>query len=243
MKAIILSAGQGGRLLPLTETLPKCLLSLGEQTIVEHQIVALNDCGVSDIAVVTGFAAGAVEQAMRDLKPTVSVPKTIFNPFFNVADNLASCWMARNHMTEDFILLNGDTVFEPAICQILLDAPPAEITLAIDHKSSYDSDDMKVRLSGTKLLEVGKTLEPENIDGESIGMMRFQGAGPGRFVTTLEQIMRTPNSLSWWYLKAIGILAERDVVETQSIAGYRWGEVDYVQDLENVREMFGPAAK
>jgi len=55
--------------------------------------------------------------------------------------------------------------------------------------------------------------------------------------------MRTPNSLSWWYLKAIGILAERDVVETQSIAGYRWGEVDYVQDLENVREMFGPAAK
>ena len=92
MKAIILSAGQGGRLLPLTETLPKCLLSLGEQTIVEHQIVALNDCGVSDIAVVTGFAAGAVEQAIRDLKPTVSVPKTIFNPFFNVADNANLNW-------------------------------------------------------------------------------------------------------------------------------------------------------
>ena len=147
--------------------------------------------------------------------------------------------MARGHMNEDFILLNGDTVFEPAVCETLLNAPPAEITLAIDHKPSYDSDDMKVRLSGSKLVEVGKTLEPENIDGESIGMMRFLGPGPERFVTTLDQIMRTPNSLSWWYLKAIGFLAERDVVETQSIEGFRWGEVDYLQDLENVRKMFG----
>lgn len=238
MKAIILSAGQGGRLLPLTETLPKCLLSLGDKTIIAHQITALSQVGVDDITVVTGFAAGSVEQALNDLSSNVG-PKTVFNPFFNVADNLASCWMARGHMNEDFILLNGDTVFEPAVCETLLNAPPAEITLAIDHKPSYDSDDMKVRLSGSKLVEVGKTLEPENIDGESIGMMRFLGPGPERFVTTLDQIMRTPNSLSWWYLKAIGFLAERDVVETQSIEGFRWGEVDYLQDLENVRKMFG----
>lgn len=237
MKAIILSAGQGGRLLPLTETLPKCLLSLGDKTIIAHQITALSQVGVDDITVVTGFAAGSVEQALNDLSSNVG-PKTVFNPFFNVADNLASCWMARGHMNEDFILLNGDTVFEPAVCETLLNAPPAEITLAIDHKPSYDSDDMKVRLSGSKLVEVGKTLEPENIDGESIGMMRFLGPGPERFVTTLDQIMRTPNSLSWWYLKAIGFLAERDVVETQSIEGFRWGEVDYLQDLENVRKMF-----
>jgi len=238
MKAIILSAGQGGRLLPLTETLPKCLLSLGDKTIIAHQIAALSQVGVDDITVVTGFAAGSVEQALNDLSSNVG-PKTVFNPFFNVADNLASCWMARGHMNEDFILLNGDTVFEPAVCETLLNAPPAEITLAIDHKPSYDSDDMKVRLFGSKLVEVGKTLEPENIDGESIGMMRFLGPGPERFVTTLDQIMRTPNSLSWWYLKAIGFLAERDVVETQSIEGFRWGEVDYLQDLENVRKMFG----
>jgi len=237
MKAIILSAGQGGRLLPLTETLPKCLLSLGDKTIIAHQITALSQVGVDDITVVTGFAAGSVEQALNDLSSNVG-PKTVFNPFFNVADNLASCWMARGHMNEDFILLNGDTVFEPAVCETLLNAPPAEITLAIDHKPSYDSDDMKVRLSGSKLVEVGKTLEPENVDGESIGMMRFLGPGPERFVTTLDQIMRTPNSLSWWYLKAIGFLAERDVVETQSIEGFRWGEVDYLQDLENVRKMF-----
>ncbi len=238
MKAIILSAGQGGRLLPLTETLPKCLLPLDDRTILEHQVAALDACGISDIAVVTGFAAAAVDAALADLSGDVPRPRSVYNPFFNVADNLASCWMARHEMLGDFILLNGDTVFEPAVCSALLGAPDAPITLAIDRKSTYDSDDMKVRLDGSRLLEVGKTLEPENVHGESIGMMRFIGDGPERFVGTLEQVMRTPNSLSWWYLKAIGILAERGIVYTQSIEGMTWGEVDFHKDLENVRRLF-----
>jgi len=236
MKAIILSAGQGGRLLPLTETLPKCLLSLGDRTIIEHQIDNLRECGVTDVAVVTGFAAGAVEAAVATLVPA---PRCVFNPFFNVADNLASCWMARHEMQDEFMILNGDTVFEAAVCRKLLDADQAPVTLAIDQKPEYDSDDMKVRLDGKKLLEVGKSLEPDNIDGESIGMMRFNAEGANRFVATLDQIMRTPNSLSWWYLKAIGILAEHDLVQTELITGLKWGEVDFVQDLENVRNVFG----
>ena len=161
MKAIILSAGQGGRLLPLTETLPKCLLSIGDRTILAHQIQSLNQCGISDITVVTGFATGAVETELRELSAATRVPSCVFNPFFNVADNLASCWMARHAMTGDFILLNGDTVFEPAVCETLLQAPHAPVSLTIDHKSEYDSDDMKVRLAGTKLLEVGKIYRAE----------------------------------------------------------------------------------
>ena len=125
MKAIILSAGQGGRLLPLTEALPKCLLPIGDQTILSHQIRSLNACGISDIAVVTGFAAGAVEATLDELPSSLATPRCVFNPFFNVADNLASCWMARHEMAHDFILLNGDTLFEPAVCERLLQAPPA----------------------------------------------------------------------------------------------------------------------
>ncbi len=238
MKAIILSAGQGGRLLPLTETIPKCLLTIGDRTILAHQIQNLNHCGIADITVVTGFAAGAVETALSELSSTEQVPSCVFNPFFNVADNLASCWMARHVMTEDFILLNGDTMFEPAVCETLLQAPEAPVCMAIDHKLEYDSDDMKIRLVGTKLIEVGKSIEQSSIDGESIGMIRFSGAGPARFVEILNQVMRTPNSLNWWYLKAIGILAERGLVETQSIEGLHWAEVDFLQDLEKVRVMF-----
>ncbi len=238
MKAIILSAGQGSRLLPLTETTPKCLLPVGDKPLLVRQVEVLHTCGVDEIVVVTGFATTAVDHCLENIQTNALSLRTIFNPFFNVADNLASCWMARGEMQDEFLLLNGDTLFEAAVCERLLEAPAAAVSLATNHKGEYDSDDMKVRLDGTRLVEVGKNLEPENVDGESIGMMRFQGDGPGKFVEVLEQIMRTPNCLSWWYLRAIGVLAERGIVETQPVDGLRWCEVDFPQDLETACELF-----
>jgi len=243
MKAIILSAGQGSRLLPLTETMPKCLLPVGDKPLLARQFDALYGCGIKEIAIVTGFGSAAVDHCLRSNAKKDLALRSVFNPFFNVADNLASCWMARHEMDKDFILLNGDTLFEAAVCERLLDAPDAAVTLATDHKVRYDSDDMKVRLDGTRLIEVGKNLEPENVDGESIGMIRFKHDGPALFVAVLEQIMRTPNSLSWWFLRAIGILAERGIVETRSVDGLRWCEVDFPQDLEVARSLFAVTAR
>lgn len=239
MKAIILSAGQGSRLLPLTEDTPKCLLDLGGVTILGSQLQALKAGGVTEVVVVTGFRAAAVEAAADAASGPDFRARTLFNPFYNVADNLASCWMARGEMTGPFLLLNGDTLFEPAILERLLAAPPSPITLTIDKKAEYDSDDMKVELDGTRLLDVSKTIEPAVTHGESIGFSRFTAEGAAAFVETLDQTMRTPNGLSWWYLKVIAVLAERGLVETCSIEGMRWGEVDFPADFEAASEMFG----
>jgi choline kinase len=217
MKALILSAGQGSRLLPLTEDCPKCLLPIDSRRMIELQIEHLAACGIDDVAVVVGFRAGAVEAFLEPLNRPGLKLRSIFNPFFNVADNLGSCWMARSEMDRDFVLLNGDTLFEPAVLDSLLGAPQAPVTLAIDRKDEYDSDDMKVRLAGTRLIEVGKTR---------------------RFAEVLDEIMRTPNGISWWYLKAIGVLADQGLVETHSIEGLTWGEVDFKEDLDRARELF-----
>jgi choline kinase len=239
MKTIILSAGQGSRLLPLTEDRPKCLLNLGNNTILGVQLAALKAGGATEVVIVTGFRTAAVEKAAEEASEPGFNVRTLFNPFYNVADNLASCWMAREEMREPFLLLNGDTLFEPEIMKRLLQAPAAPITLTIDKKADYDSDDMKVQLAGTRLLDVGKTLEPEDTHGESIGFSRFDKSGADAFVETLEQTMRTPNGLNWWYLKAIAVLAEKGQVETCSIEGQTWGEVDFLPDLEVAKEIFG----
>jgi len=219
MKAIILSAGQGSRLLPLTEGRPKCLLPLGEKTLIEWQIWALTQGGVDDIAVVVGYHAPDVQALLKKLEGPKLKIRTVFNPFYKLADNLASCWLARHEMDRDFVILNGDTVIEPAIFKQLLASPAAPITVTIDKKSGYDSDDMKVQLKGTRLLDIGKTLPPERTNGESIGMLLFRGQGPKFFTDTLERIMHTPEGLKWWYLRAIGQIAEHHQVETCSIEG------------------------
>jgi len=236
MKAIILSAGHGRRLLPMTASIPKCLLDIHGQSVVEWQIDHLLDNGVDDIMVVVGYGADLVEARLSEVYPSQKV-KTLYNPFFDVTDNLATVWMAREEMIGDFILLNGDTLFESELLRSLLSAPHKPITLARDLKSRYDSDDMKMALDGDRLLRVGKDLGKVAVDGESIGMMLFRGQGGEQFREAVEQAMRKPVALRQWYLSVIDKLASQGQVWSHSIQGLQWGELDYPVDLDKALKM------
>ena len=97
MKAIILSAGQGKRLLPLTERAPKCMLPVRGRPLIGRQIDALLRCGVDDITVVVGFGAESVEAGLAERYGPRRI-RTLYNPFFAITDNLVSCWVARAEM-------------------------------------------------------------------------------------------------------------------------------------------------
>ena len=240
MKAIILSAGQGKRLLPLTETTPKCLLPVdGSRPALEIQLRTLAACGIQRATVMVGFGADKVEQFL-DRCPLPEIEVTIrFNPFFAISNNLVTCWIAISEMTEDFVLLNGDTLFEPAVLERLLLAPFAAVSLAIDRKPSYDDDDMKVSIRHKRTLAaVGKTLSPAAVHGESIGLMTFRATGVHAFRVALETAMRDPIALQRWYLSVIDSMAKSSMVEVTSIEGLWWTETDTPEDLADVRAYF-----
>jgi L-glutamine-phosphate cytidylyltransferase len=230
--AIILSAGQGRRLLPYTTSSPKCLIDVGGLRVIEWQIDALIAAGISRITAVIGYGADQVEQVLND-RYGPGVISTIYNPFFEVADNLASCWMARHVMHDDFLLLNGDTLFEQSVLERLMEAPVRAITLAVDKKPAYDSDDMKIRLVGDRISAVSKQIPLDSVDGESIGMMHFQAGGGPLFRSALEDSMRRPEALQMWYLSIIDHLAATTgQVFAQSIEGLDWNELDFPADLK-----------
>lgn len=239
MKVVILAAGQGKRLLPLTEDIPKCLLDIGGRRLLERQIDAFAACGATEIVVITGYGAAQVEDVLDQL--SASVPgvtlKTSFNPFFGVSDNLASCWMARQQMDRDFILVNGDNLFQANLVEQLLKAKDAPITVAIAHKQKYDNDDMKVMLDGERLTEIGKTLPVDTVDAESIGMLLFRNQGPGLYRDALEEAMMEPTGLRQWYLSVINTLAKQVTVMTQPVDGIDWCEVDFPADLQQARHL------
>ena len=230
MKAIILSAGQGKRLLPMTESLPKCAVRVGRQSLIDWQIDGLMANGIDQVVVVSGFGAAHVEHLLQRTGNRVRAT-SIYNSRFDTADNLVSCWMARNEMDDDFVLLNGDTVFEPGVLGRLLDAPHRPVVMGIDHKAHYDEDDMKVQLQGKRLMRVGKDLPLDQVNGESIGMMVFRGDGPGLFREALERAVCRPEAINRWYLSVLDEMAETESVWTQSIQGLGWAEVDYPMDL------------
>ena len=220
-------------MLPLTEFSPKCLLRVAGRPVLEWQLRALVANGITDVTVVTGFGADAVEQALRRMGPLGEGVRTLLNPFFAVADNIGSCFLARDLLraAPEALLLNGDTVFEPAVLRRALRAPAAPITVTIDKKSAYDADDMKVSLDGTRLLAIGKTLRPEETDGESIGMLVFRGRGGALFAEGVEDVLRRPDGTRRWYLSVIDALAPSGCVRVASIEGLSWGEIDYPADL------------
>ena len=240
MKAIVLSAGQGKRLLPLTAELPKCLLPLtARANVLEAQLRALARCGVEHATVVIGFGAEHVERSLAATPIAGLTVTTQFNPFYADSDNLATCWLTRHEMLDDFVLLNGDTIFEDRVLRRLLGGPPAAITVTIDHKNEYDGDDMKVSIDETgRLLAIAKTLKPEMVNGESIGMLCFRGAGPKLFRDALERSMRQPEALKAWYLSVIDQLAQEVSVDTASVHGFWWREIDSPEDLEEARRGF-----
>ncbi|MBW8860594.1 MAG: nucleotidyltransferase, partial [Caulobacter sp.] len=140
-------------------------------------------------------------------------------------------------MRGDFLLLNGDTLFETGIAERLIAAPPAPITVTIDRKAAgYDADDMKVLTEGLSLRAIGKTIE--QYDAESIGLLRFDPEGAARFTRIVEQALRTPEGLKRWYLSVINQIAQdHDVVRVQSIQGLDWAEMDFPEDLPKNREL------
>lgn len=231
MKAIILSAGQGRRLLPWTHDLPKCLLPFAGKSLLGWQLEALAANGIEETMVVTGFAAGAVEGEIGRLTPPELKVSTFPNPFFGVADNIASVWLVRQHLVGDVVLLNGDTLFDAAILAKAAAEAQRPITVTVDHKDVYDADDMKVQILGDRVLRIGKTLPPEATSAESIGMLVFKGLGGPLFAAAIETVIAQPGGVSRWYLSAVDDLAAKGMVGTAAIDGLGWAEVDYPGDL------------
>ncbi len=241
MKAIILSAGQGKRLLPLTASVPKCLLDVAGRTILEWQLDTLHQAGVDDIVVVTGYGASKVDNLIAGHYADRGV-RTLYNSQYSVSDNLVSCYWARNEMDQDFLLLNGDTLFETEVVRQLLDSPVTPITVTINSKESYDEDDMKVILDQRRLVRIGKDLPVGRVHGESIGLIRFLGEGPGIFSKALEDAVQDPESSGRWYLSVIDSLARHMAVMTCSITGLSWCEIDYQNDLYNAGSVMAASA-
>lgn len=240
-KAIILSAGQGSRLLPLTRDIPKCLIDFNGRSLISWQVAALVANGVTDIVVVTGFRTERVEDHLLQLyRETGARIRTIFNPFYQVADNLGTCWIVREEMDRDFIILNGDTIVSDEIVAKLIAGTQDAVTVTVDVKDVYDDDDMKVhRDASGRLHHIGKRLLPPDTNAESIGMLAFTGEGPAIFRNQIDQMMRTPEGVARWYLRAIDIIAKGNRVGTVSIEGMDWQEVDFPQDVDSALALTG----
>ena len=119
MKAIILAAGRGQRLRPITDTVPKCLVPVNGRPILEYQLAALSGSGIRKCVVVVGYLASQIEQRFGSSYGGMDI-SYVFNPEFSSTNNIYSLWLARHEVDDDILLLEGDLLFEKDIIAELL---------------------------------------------------------------------------------------------------------------------------
>jgi choline kinase len=232
-KAIILSAGQGSRLGHLTTDQPKCLIEFNGRSLLDRQLDALSANGIDDVVVVTGFRDDQIEAALKRRGDTGPNVRTVYNPFYKVADNLGSLFVAREEIAGDVLVWNGDTlVSEELMARVVSNDAQDGICVTIDRKDGYDEDDMKVVVDDAgRLHAIGKRLDMSTVNAESIGLLAFRGAGAQTFRHAIERAIRTAEGTTIWYLRVIHQIAQEAPVWTLDIKGHEWGEVDFPEDV------------
>ena len=241
MKAIILSAGQGSRLGHLTDDRPKCLIEFNGRSLLDRQLDTLAANGVDEAVVVTGFHDELVNAAIERRRQAGEGPdvRTVFNPFFKVADNLGSLFMVLGELDGECLVWNGDTlVSNPLMARVVGNDGQDGICVTVDRKDRYDEDDMKVirNEDDGRLRAIGKRIA-EGVNAESIGLLAFRGDGASRFRAAIEKAMRTSEGTTIWYLRVIHHLAQNGEVWTLDIAGEEWGEVDFPEDVASAEAL------
>ncbi|MDT8368555.1 MAG: phosphocholine cytidylyltransferase family protein [Longimicrobiales bacterium] len=245
-RIIILAAGQGTRLGSVTDHQPKCLVDLGGTSILAHQLDNCEAAELDEAVVVTGSFASDVDDEIdrwRTSAPRRLAVRSLYNPFFDVANNMISLWAARGEMDRDFITINGDNVFDWRILEALVRHEGGPITVTIDTKEGYDEDDMKIVLRDGRIRAMNKEIPLAEANGESIGIMRFTGAGRALLSEELEAMARLETYAREWYVQAIERIAIRgDHVDVMPVGAFRWAEVDFPEDLDVARARFAELA-
>ena len=226
MRAIILAAGVGTRLSPLTNGCPKCLVDVGEKPLIDYQLEALHGVGVDDLVLVVGYEADQIKTHCG------SGVRYIENPEYLTTNSIYSFYLAREELDTDLFLFNCDVVFEGAVLQRMLASGHPNV-VAVDSHAPKTAGEMNVVCDRDgRVQEISKQVDPGTADALSTQLVKFDAAGARAVAAEVEVLISEGRK------EVFPTTAYRPLISAGSLFAVEggdlpWAEIDSIEDYEH----------
>jgi choline kinase len=231
--AVILVAGVGARLRPLTDDRPKALMDLGGETILGRALRLLRSAGVDDIVLATGYREDQIRAALAEQAIFATI---IANPQYDTSQNsvsLACCCDAL--LGKSFFKLDGDVVFQPAVLD-RLQRSSAPLAVAVDAERGLDEEAMKVQVERGKITRFGKGIALSEAAAETIGIERLSVEAGARVFAAIQRGIAAGRRDRYYEDYYSDLVAAGELeAEAVQVGDLPWSEVDTFEDLERAR--------
>lgn len=238
MRAILLAAGQATRLRPLTDNCPKCLLKVGDESILERAIRILGEHGIKQFTVVDGFCGDMIRNTLNQSFPHYEF-KFIRNEDFSTTNNAWSLMLADCQAGEPIFLLDSDILFEPDVIARLLEDGAAN-RLGLRTTGSIGEEEMKVSLGDDgRVINLTKEMAVSEAVGESVGLEVFSGEFVTELVAVLKRRMTVDGHINEYYEASfVELMQAGQDVRPVDLKELVCMEIDTPEDLETARQVF-----
>ena len=236
MIGVILAAGMATRLRPLTDTQPKCLLKVGERTLLERTVDAMTGAGIQELVVVTGYRGEMIRQFLVEHYSDLTI-HFIHNADYEHNNNIFSLWMSRPYTDgNDFLLMDSDILLDPRLVKTIVSQTGTALAL---NRHECGEEEIKIIADNEgRVIELSKTCSIADAVGESVGVERIASDYSTALFCELEQMIEHEGLVDIFYERAFERLIPQGyyfrVVDTTDFFSI---ELDTVEDFERAKEL------
>ena len=234
--ALLLAAGTGSRLQPLTDDSPKCLTEVSETTILERLIRNLKAWEFERLVVVVGHLDGHVRDYLDSLASGLTI-EYILSEKYRTTNNIYSLWAARHAIQEPFLLLECDLIFDNALLGNMLQPD----RIAVSHILPW-MNGTTVSLDHSRRVtrfHMGRDQPPEELTHKTVNMYSFSRPAWLRVTRRLEQHVRAGRVSGYYEAVFADMVAAGELsFEAVFFDNERWYEIDTVEDLCEAERLF-----
>ena len=237
MKAVVLAAGVGKRLWPITQHKPKCLIEIGGKTLIARYLEALAALRVRQATLVVGYKQEMIRAAVGAGLSGVDVAYLVNEQFHR--GSISSLWIARSALSDDTIIMDADVLFHREILRRLVESPHGNCLL-MDETVRQQGEECMVVVEGGRVIALSKKMPARyDVAGEGVGFLKVGRADTAHVFASIKSHV---DRGQWDMEYEDGLLQYfRDVkVGHEKIGGLPWTEIDFPEDVERAEREILP---